>query len=476
VRKRVAIIGGGIAGLAAAVRLRDLTPPGTELIVYEQSGALGGKLRTGSLGGVTAERGAESFLMSAPDGSESAALALVRRLGLEDALRHPAAIPAALAIGGDLARIPGGTLIGVPGNLEQVGSVAQPATDRDHDEGRPLLAEGEDVAVGELVRARYGDQVVDRLVDPLLGGIYAGRADQLSLAVTIPQLARTARVEHTLQAAVAKAQAEAASRRAPGRPVFGALEGGMSRLVAAAAAASGARISLGLPVREVARTHDGWRLVLGPTLPVRDPNFDKRAPQIDEVDALILAVPSRAAAKLLTGVAPEAAAAIRVLDYASVALVGMAFPAGTELPELSGFLVPPSEGTLVKAATFFTRKWAHLAGPGDPVLVRASLGRAGEAERLQFDDAVLLERAHRELGELIGVRLPEPAESFLQRWGGGLPQYPPGHLDRVAVVRGALPPGLAVAGASLDGVGIPACVASGERAAEDVHKVLEEGT
>jgi oxygen-dependent protoporphyrinogen oxidase len=464
VRKRVAIIGGGVSGLAAAVRLRDLTPPGTELIVYEQSGALGGKLRTGKLGGVTAERGAESFLMSAPDGSESAALALVRRLDLEGALRHPAAVPAALAIGGDLARIPGGTLIGVPGNVADVGSVAQPATDRDLDEGRPLLAAGEDVAVGELVRARYGDQVVDRLVDPLLGGIYAGRADRLSLAVTIPQLARTARIEHTLQAAVRTAQAEAAARRAPGRPVFGALDGGMSRLVAAAAAASGARISLGLPVREVARTGDGWRLVLGPTA----------APQLDEVDAVVLAVPSRAAAKLLTGVAPEAGEAIGVLDYASVALVGMAFPAGTKLPELSGFLVPPSEGTLVKAATFVTRKWSHLAGPGDPVLVRASLGRAGEAERLQFDDTVLIERAHRELCELTGVALPAPAETFLQRWGGGLPQYPPGHLDRVAQVRGALPDGLAVAGASLDGVGIPACIASGERAAEDVHKALEE--
>ncbi|MEV6844001.1 protoporphyrinogen oxidase [Actinoplanes sp. NPDC051411] len=463
-RKRVAIIGGGVAGLAAAVRLRDLTPPSTELIVYEQSGALGGKLRTGRLGGVTAERGAESFLMSAPDGSESAALALVRRLDLEDELRHPAAIPAALAIGGDLARIPGGTLIGVPGNLAQVSSVAEPATDRDRDEGRPLLAAGEDVAVGELVRGRYGDQVVDRLVDPLLGGVYAGRADQLSLAVTIPQLARTARVEHTLQAAVQTAQAEAAARRAPGRPVFGALDGGMSRLVAAAAAASGARISLGLPVREVGRTRDGWRLVLGAA----------PAPQIDEVDAVVLAVPSRAAAKLLTGVAPEAAEAVGVLDYASVALVGMAFPAGTELPELSGFLVPPSEDTLVKAATFVTRKWSHLAGPGDRVLVRASLGRAGEAGRLQFDDAVLLERAHRELSELTGRPLPAPEETFLQRWGGGLPQYTPGHLDRVARVRGALPAGLAMAGASLDGVGIPACVASGERAAEDVHKVLEE--
>ncbi|MEU8813831.1 protoporphyrinogen oxidase [Actinoplanes sp. NPDC048796] len=458
-RKRVAVIGGGIAGLAAAVRLRDLTPPDTEIIVYEQSGALGGKLRTGELGGVTVERGAESFLMSGTDGAESAAVGLVRRLGLGDAIKHPAKVPAALAFGGRLAPMPSGTLVGVPGNLAQLGDVAHPDAERDHDAGRPLLAAGEDVAVGALVRDRYGDEVVDRLVDPMLGGVYAGRADGLSLQVTMPQLARTARIEHTLQDAVRAAQR--ASRREPGKPIFGAVEGGMSRLVGAAAAASGARISLGLPVREIARTADGWRLLLGPV----------PAPRTDDVDAVVVAVPFSPAARLLSDVAPAAVAALGRLDYASVALVGLALPPGTPLPDLSGFLVPPSEGTLVKAATFFTTKWS-LPGDG-PVIVRASLGRAGEEERLQFDDAVLLSRAVDELGQLIGDELPPPAASWVQRWGGGLPQYAPGHLDRLAAARAALPPGLALAGAAFDGIGIPVCIASGERAAEDVSKMLE---
>jgi oxygen-dependent protoporphyrinogen oxidase len=466
VRKRVAVVGGGIAGLAAAVRLRDLAPAGTEIIVYEQSGVLGGKLRTGRLGGVAVERGAESFLMSDPDGGESAAVSLAKRLDLGGALVHPAALPAALSIAGRLTPIPGGTLVGVPGDLSTLGGVARADPDRDRDAGRPLLAEGADVAVGELVRDRYGDEVVDRLVDPMLGGVYAGRADRLSLEVTMPQLARTARVEHTLRGAVRAAQA--ASRRVPGQPVFGAVEGGMSRLVAAAAAASEARISLGLPVRELARTPHGWRLLLGPV----------PAPQTDDVDAVVLAVPAKPAARLLAGVSAEAAEAVAGLDYASVALAGLAFPPGTPLPELSGFLVPPSEGTLVKAATFVTGKWAHLRaadGPaGGPVIVRASLGRAGEQQRLQYDDAVLLARAHQELGALIGGELPPPAASWIQRWGGGLPQYAPGHRDRAAAARAALPRGLALAGAALDGVGIPACVASGERAAEDVSKSLEE--
>ena len=468
-RKRVAVIGGGIAGLAAAVRLRDLTPPGTDLIVYEQGGALGGKLRTGELGSVTVERGAESFLMSDADGGESAAVSLAKRLGLGDELVHPAAVPAALAIGGRLTPIPGGTLLGVPGDPAALDGVARPAAGLDRDEGRPLLGAGADVAVGRLVRERYGDEVVDRLVDPLLGGVYAGRADRLSLAVTMPQLASAARTEHTLRDAVRAAQA--AGRRVPGRPVFGAVRGGMSRLVGAAATAGGARISLGLPVRELARTAHGWRLLLGPAA-VPPGVSGGPGPQTDDVDAVVLAVPAKAAARLLAGVSAGAADAVGGLDYASVALVALALPPGTPLPALTGFLVPPSEGRSVKAATFFTTKWPHLGGDGGPVIVRASLGRSGEEERLQFDDAVLIERAHGELGELIGEELPPPAASWIQRWGGGLPQYAPGHLDRIAAARAALPAGLALAGAAFDGVGIPACVASGERAAEVVSKTL----
>lgn len=457
-RKRVAVIGGGIAGLAAAVRLRELTPPETEIVVYEQSGTLGGKLRTGELGGVTVERGAESFLMTGSDGTESAAVALVKRLGLAPALVHPTRVPAALAFGGRLAPLPPGTLVGVPGDLSALGDVAHVSPGHDADSGRPLLRAGEDVAVGALVRDRYGDEVVDRLVDPMLGGVYAGRADRLSIEVTMPQLARTARLEHTLSAAVRAAQV--ASKRVPGQPVFGALDGGLSRLVGAAATASGAGISLGLPVRELARTANGWRLLLGPV----------PAPRTDDVDAVVLAVPAKPSARLLDPVAPVAAEAVGELGYASVALVALALPPGTSLPGLSGFLVPPSEGTLVKAATFVSRKWERPAGA--PVIVRVSLGRAGEEERLQFDDAVLTERARRELGGLLGRELPVPIASWVQRWGGGLPQYAPGHRARLAAARAALPAGLALAGAAFDGVGIPACVASGERAAEDLSKRL----
>lgn len=459
---RVAVVGGGITGLAAAVRLRDRAPAGTEITVYEQSGALGGKLRTGELAGQAVEFGAESFLMRDPTGAESAAVGLVRRLGLADAIVHPTVGQAALAVDGGLRPVPGGTLVGVPGDLAKVAAVAAPAADADRDGGRPLLGPDEDVAVGALVRDRLGDQVVERLVDPMLGGVYAGRADDLSLVTTMPALARAARVEHTLVGAVRAAQA--AAPRAPGAPVFGTLAGGLSTLVEAAARESGATIRRDAAVRELHPTATGWRLTVGPT----------RDPEAVEVDAVVLAVPARPAARLLAGSAPEVATAVGGLDYASVALVTMVLPE-PELPELSGFLVPATEGLLIKASTFFTTKWGHLRRADGLALVRASVGRYGDETSLQLTDDDLVATVHRELSKVLGAPLPAPVASHVQRWGGALPQYTPGHLDRVAAARTALRaahPTLVLAGAGYDGVGIPVCVRSGETAAEEIITAL----
>ncbi|MFG1676709.1 protoporphyrinogen oxidase [Micromonospora sp. NPDC049282] len=459
---RVAIVGGGITGLAAAVRLRDRAPAGTEITVYEQSGRLGGKLRTGELAGGPVEFGAESFLMRDPAGGESAAVTLARRLDLAASIVHPSVGQAALLVDGGLRPVPGGTLVGVPGDLEKVAAVARPAADADRDAGRPLLAPGEDVAVGRLVRERLGDAVVDRLVDPMLGGVYAGRADDLSLVTTMPALARAARREHTLVGAVRAAQA--AAPRAPGAPVFGTLAGGLSTLVEAAARASGATIRRDAAVRELRRTPAGWRLTVGPT----------RAAEHVEADAVLLAVPARPAARLLAGEAAEVADTVGALNYASVALVTLALP-GPELPELSGFLVPAGEGLLIKAATFFTTKWGHLRRPDGSALVRASVGRYGDEMSLQLTDDDLAATVRRELSAALGTALPEPAARQVQRWGGALPQYTPGHAARVAAVRTALRgahPTLALAGAGYDGVGIPVCVRSGETAAEEIITAL----
>jgi oxygen-dependent protoporphyrinogen oxidase len=440
----VAVVGGGIAGLAAAHRL---VSRGAAVVLVEQATTLGGKLRTG----VLAESGADAFLVHDDAGRPSAAVELARAVGLGDALVHPATSRAALAVDDALRPFPGGTLFGVPSKVDG---------EWDRDGGRPLLAAGEDVAVGALVRRRLGDEVADRLVDPMLGGVYAGRADDLSLAATIPALAAACRESPTLTGAVAAALA---ARPVHSGPVFATVEGGLSRLVdALAKTLAGADLRLGAPVRELRRAESGWRLVVG----------SAAQPSTVDADAVVLAVPARPAARLLSTVDAFSAATVGCLDYASVALVTLAYP-DLELPELSGFLVPATEGYAVKAVTFMTRKWAHLRGPDGIVVVRASLGRYGEERVLQRTDADLVTLVRGELARLLRTDAV-PVEAAVQRWGGALPQYAPGHLDRVAAARAALPGTLALAGAVCDGVGIPACVRSGQAAADTVLANLEE--
>jgi oxygen-dependent protoporphyrinogen oxidase len=452
---KVAVVGGGVAGLAAAHRL---VGRGAEVVLIEQAGTLGGKLRTGELAGGPVESGAEAFLVRDAAGGPSAAVELAGAVGLGEALVHPVTNRAAVAIDRRLLPLPGATLFGVPSDLSTLDGLAAPDVSLDRDAGRPLLDEGQDVAVGALVRGRLGNQVAERLVDPMLGGVYAGRADDLSLATTIPTLADACQRAHTLTGAVSQALA---SRPPSSGPVFATIDGGMSRLVdalAAAVRAGGAVLRLGAPARELWRTESGWRLAVGST----------RDAELMDVDAVVLAVPGPPAARLLSTVESPAAGAVGALDYASLALVALAFP-GLRLPELSGFLVPAVEGYAVKAVTFFTQKWGHLRRPDGLTLVRASLGRYGDEQVLQRDDADLVALVRDELARLLGGGpLPAPVDTAVQRWGGALPQYAPGHLDRVGAARAALPPRLALAGAALDGVGIPACIRSGQVAADAV--------
>jgi len=457
---RIVVVGGGIAGLAAALRLRELAGDAAEIIVVERSDHVGGKLRTGSIAGEAVETGAEMFLVR-ERGADSAAWTLARRVGLGADIVHPASVPAAIAIGGALLPIPGGTLLGVPSDPSTLDGLVQ-VSDLDQDAGRPLLAPGEDVAVGGLVRHRLGDEVVDRLVDPMLGGVYAGRADLLSLAATMPGLHTAAHHHPTLTSAVRSALAE--SPRPAGAAVFATVRGGLSRLVESVAAAARAEVRLGDPVRELSRTPTGWQLAVGST----------RDPEHLAAEGVVLAVPSTPAARLLRGVDADAASLVGALDYASVALVTLALPPETDLPTLSGFLVPASEGFAVKAVTFFATKWPHLRRAETPVLVRASLGRYGEEHVLQRTDGDLIGVARADLDALLAARLPEPIEATVTRWGGGLPQYGIGHVDRVARARAALPATLGLAGAAFDGVGIAACVRSGEGAADVVWAGLRQ--
>lgn len=459
-RPRVVVVGGGISGAAAAYRLRALLGDRVALTLVDLADGPGGKLRTAKLAGVSYDVGAEAFLARRPE-----VTALVAELGLSGELTHPTRARASIRAGGQSRPVPPGTVLGVPVRADAVRDVLS-------DDGlRRLAAEadlppvdlgGADVSVGELLDARLGPEVSDRLVDPLLGGVYAGRAAALGLRATMPALAKAL---DDGAGSVLAAASGLAPKPLPGgtpAPVFGTLRSGLGWLVDVLVERSGAQARYGQPVRALSRTPEGWRLELGPA----------PAPEFLDADAVVLAVPAPAARRLLADVAPDAAAAYAEVGLASMAVVALALPGDAPLPDASGVLIASGErhadGTpfLAKGFTFSSRKWAHLGGPGGSLLVRGSVGRFREEEDLQRSDDELVAGVRSDLAELTGVRA-EPVDMLVTRWGGGLPQYGVGHLDLVARIERAVAavPGLAVAGASLHGVGLPACVAAADAAA-----------
>jgi oxygen-dependent protoporphyrinogen oxidase len=372
-------------------------------------------------------------------------------------------------------------MMGVPADLEAArasgvlgpDALARIAAEPDAEPLPPLT---EDVTVGPLVRARLGDQVVDRLVEPLLGGVYAGRADELSLHATMPAL--FARLAEGGGSLVRAAQSVVLPPSPPARPdsgprnghtggaapapVFVSLSGGLGRLPRALAASGRFAVRTSTTVREIARTPSGFRLTVGPV----------PEPQHVEADAVIVATPAAKASRLLHRVAPAAAAELRAIEYASMAIVTFAFGGlDVELPG-SGVLVGAAEGVSVKAVTVSSQKWPLPTGL---TLLRASIGRAGEPELLQREDGDLVATVRRDLHTLLGLAAP-PVDVLITRWGGGLPQYAVGHVERVARIRAAVAdvPGLAVCGAAYDGLGIPACIGSARRAADHVAAGLAQ--
>lgn len=429
-----------MAGLAAAMELRGQA----HVVVLESSKRLGGKVRVSEVGGIAVDEGADSMLRRVPDGVQ-----LAEEAGLGDALAAPAVGSASLFTRGVLRPLPSGTVLGIPADLAALARSevlsARGLARVPYDLVQPGRQVTDDVSVGDLVAARLGREVVERLVDPLLGGVYAGRADLLSLQATLPALVAPLRRHRSLLTAARQAR----GRPAAG-PIFAGLRGGLGRLPAAVAVAGGADIRLGTTVRELLRTPSGWRVVTG----------SAAAPGFIDADAVVLAVPAAPAARLLR---PHAATAdLAAIDYASVAIVTLVLDGPTPGGG-SGYLVPAVEGLSTKAVTFTSRKWA-LNGAA---VIRASVGRYGDEVELQRDDKELVEVVHEELAGVVGP-LPRLIDSRVTRWGGGLPQYAVGHLDRVRRTREALPPALAVAGAAYDGVGVPAVIRSGRAAAAAV--------
>ena len=454
--RRVVVVGGGISGLAAAWELSGLA--GVRVTVLEGSARLGGKVIGGEVAGIPVDLGAESVLARRPE-----AVDLIRAVGLSEEIVHPATTSAGLWIDDRIVPVPP-TVMGVPADVAAARDVLGEDGVRRasaEDAGPPGLED--DVPIGRFVGERMGRAVTDRLVDPLLGGVYAGRADEISLAAAVPALFDRLRTAPSLREAAASMRGE---RTGTDQPVFAGLRGGVHGLTGRLVTeleGRGVEIRTRSTVRRITRTGDGLRLETGPV----------PAPRFETADAVVVATPARPAARMLTELVPAAASELAAIEYASLAIVTLAvrredWPAAATG---SGFLVPSIQGRTIKAATYTHRKWAH---DDELAVFRCSVGRLGEEHVLQRDDADLVAAAAADMRSAIGLDT-EVVDGVVQRWGGALPQYAVGHLDRVGRITRAVEqvPGLAVAGAAYDGVGIAACVASGQRAATRVRAELD---
>lgn len=453
---RIAVVGGGIAGLAAAW---DLSRSGAAVTLFEAGGRLGGKIDTGPLAGMAVDAGPDAFLARVPHAAE-----LCREVGLGDDLVAPATRHAWLWHDGALRRFPEGLMLGVPTDLHAIAesgllspaALAALRADEACDDptvpgDAPTAPDGgRDETIGALIRRRLGAEVLDTLVDPLLAGIFAGDTDQLSAAAAAPQLAAAAAAGPSLVRA-ARAQIAAGAARAD-QPVFLTVRGGLSRLVDALAAPLDVRLAS--PVAALAQSARGLSLT-GP-----GGTF--------EADGVVLAAPGPAAGRLLAPFTPNAAT-LADLEYASVTLVSFGFAPGrlgTPL-EGSGFLVPRRAGLLLTACSWASSKFAHYGSDGWSRL-RVSTGRWGDDRHLQLDDDALAAALRADLAATMGVTA-EPDEVRVSRWPASLPQYRVGHLDRVAAVEADLADHpVVLAGATLRGVGLPACIDGARRAARSL--------
>lgn len=455
--ERVVVVGAGITGLAAAHRVRTLLPD-ADLTVLDAADRVGGKIRTTPIAGIVVDEAADAFLARAPEG-----IALVRELGLDDQLVTPAERRAFVYRHGALHRFPEGMTLGVPTDLDALrdsGLVSEAGLRRAAEDltmprdapGSP--APGEDETVGALVRRRVGDEIFEAFVGPLLSGVNAGDANELSVDAGAPQLAAAVRDQPSLILGLRAARETAAA--GPDAPIFYGLRGGTQTLVDALTEALGpGTVRTGSPVTALAAAPGGGLTVTTPA-------------GASDADAVVLATPTYAAAPLLDPLVPDTARDLRSLEWSSVVLVTFAFPRDAIDHPLdgSGFLVSEGEGLLMTACSFGSSKWAHWTGApagdggADLVILRVSAGRHHDPRAWAMDDRSLTAALLDELATTIGRR-GAPVETRVSRWERALPQYRPGHLDRARAWKDAVAtaaPGLFLAGAGYFGLGLPACI------------------
>jgi oxygen-dependent protoporphyrinogen oxidase len=463
---RITVVGGGISGLVAAYRLSAEH----QVTVLESGDRLGGCLRPTTLDGavpVGIDSGAEASLNRRPETKSLAA-----ELGLDSVFPSTQHSSQVLSRG-DLHPIPKRTIMGVPAEAAEVESlIGTEAAARLAAERITPPIEGDDVSLGDFLSERLGGAIVDELVDPLLGGVYAGRCRDLSLAETVPALLPAA-VEGTsvldlVAQLLAARDAQTASAGNP-EPVFMSFEGGINRLIPAlheAIVLGGGTVRLGAGVTGIDRDGERWM--------VRGEGEDI------ESEGLVLATPAHVTAGLLRSVAPESASRLGEIPYASTALVAALVDLGGVELKGSGFLVPATEGTFIKASTFVSNKWPWTADhiPAGTALVRMSIGRFGDGPEVwsRFFDEEIVERAFADWQTITSRPESRLLGSEVQRWNSALPQYLPGHAERIAAIDAEIAdlPGLELAGSAYGGVGIPACIARADAAAQRLNRPADD--
>lgn len=473
--RRIVIVGGGVTGLTAAYRLLANAREGKgergpiEVTVLEERDRLGGNISTERRDGFVIEAGPDSFVATKPH-----AAALCRELGLGDQLISTVARNRKVYIRheGALHALPEGMVLGIPTRALPVVKtpiLSWPAKARlALDLVLPRRAVGDDESIGHFIRRRLGHEASERIAEPLLGGIFTGDVDALSIRATFPQIVAMEEQHGSLiRGAIAMRAARGGTAKGPAPSAFLSLLGGMGEMISALAASikeSGGVLRLGVKVEAIERSST-------PGVPTRDgaePPARFRVDVIDPVgtrasipaDDVLIATPAYRAADALAHLDADLAAALRAIPYESSATVALAYPR-REVPhplDATGVIIPKGERRRILAATFISSKWDGRAPP-DTALLRVFVGGGRDPGALERPDADLIELARSELGELIGVRA-EPLLARVFRYDRGSAQPTLGHADRMRRVRAraALHEGLHLAGAAFEGVGIPDCV------------------
>jgi len=469
---RIAIVGGGIAGLAAAYELEKARAAGAQVdyALFEERPRLGGSLASEIVDGAVLERGPDSFLTEKPAAAE-----LCRELGLGGELlpSNDAARKTYIVVRNRLVALPDGLMFLVPTKLIPTALTRLFGLRTKIRMGLELLQasrpSGGDESVAALVRRHFGQEAVDRLADPLLSGIYGGDAEQLSAQTVLPRLVemetKYGSLTRGMLAAHKRMRDASKSSTTPKREapaIFTALRGGMSQLVdALVARLSVTSLRTGMPVSAVRRAAGGWNVEAGGTT--------------EDFDALIMAAPAWAAGDLLGPVDAALGSELGGIPYSSSITLNLIYDEkkiGT-LPEGFGFLVPAVEGRAMLACTFVHRKFLGRTPPGKAVF-RAFLGGMNREALLTESDEALVATVRRELSEILEAATfsadvaPEYAQ--VSRWRRAMAQYAVGHKERMQRIgaRVAKLPGLRLVGNAYDGIGVPDCIRLGRQAAREL--------